>query len=77
MPTYRFKPGPEFWWSLAVFALTPLLSALATLDPALITNWKVWVIAVVGACVRAGAGFLLSWINKPRQNTFHWDEWDD
>ena len=54
--TYRFKPLPELYWGVTIAASLVLLQALFTLDPAMISDWRTYAIALGGA---AATGSLL------------------
>ena len=64
MPTYDFKPTSEFFWFLFVTALVQSFQVLKDFDPATITDWKAWAIALGAGAVRAVAGAALGWITK-------------
>lgn len=63
--TYRFKLGPETAWLVAVAVAVAVLQPLVTLDPAKITDWHTWLVALLGGAIRAAAGALLGVLTKP------------
>jgi hypothetical protein len=65
--TYRFKINQEAVWFVAVAAGTVILQALATLDVDKIADWRVWLVGLLAATIRAGAGAALSLLTAPRQ----------
>lgn len=62
--TYRFKPVAELGWGVLIAASLVILQALVTLDPAAITDWQTWAIALGGGAVRAAAGAALDYIRR-------------
>ena len=66
MPSYVFKSAPELMWSVIVSMSTVLLLALAQLDPSAIVDWKTWAVGIGAGAVRAGAGAVLDWFQRHR-----------
>lgn len=62
--TYKFKPGPEFWWAILTMAGYELAQILVTLQPEKIADWRTWAVATAGAVVRGVAGGIISTIPK-------------
>lgn len=60
MPTYTFKPGPEFWWAILVTGVGVLSTAVATQGAVPPTDWRAWAIGVAVGVARAVGGLLLS-----------------
>ena len=56
---YEFKWIHELAWAALVAASTALLQALTEFDPATITSWHTWTIALGAGIVRATAAGLL------------------
>jgi hypothetical protein len=63
--TYRFKINQEAVWFVLVAAGTVILQALTTLDVDKVTDWRVWLVGLLVASIRAGAGAALSLASKP------------
>ena len=61
---YSFQPKPEFFWFIAVAAITVGVQALVEFDPETITNWESWAIGIGAAMVRAAAGAFLAYVAK-------------
>lgn len=61
---YRFLPWSELYWGVLVAASLVLLQALLTLKPEEVVDWRVWLVAVGGATVRAGAGAAIDYIRR-------------
>lgn len=61
---YDFKPLQELTWAVALAVALVVLPALMTLDPMLITDWRVWAIALAGASIRAAAGAALDYLRR-------------
>lgn len=64
--SYRFKLDQEAIWFVLVAAGTVILQALATLDVDKVTDWRVWVVGLLAATIRAAAGAALSLLSAPR-----------
>lgn len=62
MKSYHFKVTQEVVWFIAIAILTPLITVAADFDPNTITNWRVWAVGVVAACIRAGGAAILTFI---------------
>ncbi len=60
--TYQFKLRQELIWVVVVAALGALAQALATTDPATVTDWRAWALSLGIAVVRAVVGALLAWL---------------
>ncbi len=65
IPRYHFKLDQEAVWFVLVAGGTVILQALATLDVDKITDWRVWLVGLLAATIRAGAGAALSLLNTP------------
>lgn len=61
---YRFKPLAELYWAVVTSGSIVLLTALVTLDPESVKDWRAWAVALGGATVRAGAGAALDWVRR-------------
>ncbi len=61
---YTFKPLPELYWGVVTAASIVLLTALVTLDPETVTDWRGWAIALGGGAVRAAAGAGLDYLRR-------------
>ena len=57
--TYQFKWLPELGFAALVAASTALLQALTEFDPALVTDWRLWAVALGAGVVRATAAGLI------------------
>ena len=64
MLNYRFKALPELGWAVLIAVSLVVLPALVTLDPSAVTDWRVWLVALGGASVRAAAGAALDWFRR-------------
>jgi hypothetical protein len=64
VPEYHFRPTTEFGWFLAVTAIVFLLQAFVSFDPAKITDWHAWAVALGAGLVRAVAGGGLYYITR-------------
>ncbi|MPZ68618.1 MAG: hypothetical protein GEU71_03725 [Actinobacteria bacterium] len=62
---YRFKGFEEAGWAAGVAGALVVLQALAELDFAAVTSWEVWLVALLGASVRAAAGAVLAHVGRP------------
>ena len=63
--TYRFKRLQELAWFAGVAAGVFVLEILVRFDPETITDWRTWVVSLVGGMLRAAAGAVLAAITKP------------
>ncbi len=63
---YRFVALQELGWAVLIAVALVVLPALVTLDPAAVTDWRVWAVALGGASVRAAAGAALDWLRRTR-----------
>lgn len=61
---YTFKPLPELYWGIVTAGSIVLLTALVTLNPETVTDWRGWAIALGGATVRAAAGAGLDYLRR-------------
>ena len=57
---YDFKKAPELAWIAAVAAGVFALQVAAEFDPATISNWRTWAVALGSGAVRAAAAAVLS-----------------
>lgn len=58
---YEWKPLAEAGWFVGVAVLVYLAEMLTTFDPeAVATDWRPYLVAAGGGCVRAAAGALLA-----------------
>lgn len=62
--TYRFKPLDELYWSVLTAGSIVLLTALVTLDPEAVADWRSWAVALGGGIVRASAGAALDYVRR-------------
>lgn len=53
---YSFKPFAEAGWAAFIAASLALLQVLVVLRPEEVTDWRMWVVPVAGAILRAAAG---------------------
>lgn len=61
---YRFKPLQELYWGVVTAFSVVVLTALFTLQPEAVTDWRAWGIALGGGAVRAAAGAALDWLRR-------------
>lgn len=61
---YRFKPLQELYWGVVTAFSVVILTALFTLQPEAVTDWRAWGIALGGGAVRAAAGAGLDWLRR-------------
>ncbi len=61
---YNYKFWHEAMWAAGITALIFVLTSLLTFDPAGITDWRTWFIALASGTIRAVARPVLSTI-KP------------
>ena len=64
MVRYTFRPLPELYWGVVTAASIVLLTALFTLQPEAVTDWRAWGIALGGGAVRAAAGAGLDYLRR-------------
>lgn len=60
---YSFHPSAELLWAIGTATGTVLIQALTDVDK--ITDYRVWIVGVVAALIRAGIGAALSQ-SKPK-----------
>lgn len=65
MQRYDFKFWQETGWAVMVAVVVQLAYVMVQFDPAAITDWKGWAIALSGAIVRAGFGAILAAFTNP------------
>lgn len=63
-PRYQFKALDELGWFVAVAVVSVIAQELLTFDGGAIADWRVWLIALLSAVVRAAAGALLAYFGK-------------
>jgi hypothetical protein len=61
---YRFQPLEELCWGVVIAAGLVLLQGLVTLDPATVTDWQTWIVALGGAAIRAAAGAAIDYLRR-------------
>jgi hypothetical protein len=61
---YQFKPLPELYWGVVTAFSVVILTALFTLQPEAVTDWRAWGIALGGGAVRAAAGAGLDYLRR-------------
>ena len=61
---YDFKRAPELAWVAGVAAGVFLLQVAAEFDPATITDWRTWAVALGAGAVRAAAAGLLALVRR-------------
>ncbi len=69
MRRYDFKPLEELWWAALVAAVVASLQVVVSSDPAAVTDWRAWTIALAAAAVRAAAGAMLARLDVHRAPT--------
>lgn len=57
---YRFVVLREAGWAALVAIVIVMLEALVVFDPAVITDWTTWAVAIGAGGVRAAAAALLA-----------------
>ena len=67
--TYDFKFWQELGWGCLVALIIQVATVLVTLDPAVITDWRAWFIALAGASIRAIAGVVIASFTSPVRRT--------
>lgn len=63
-PRYEFRKLDELGWFVLVAVVSVLAQELLTFDGGAIADWRVWLIALLSAVVRAAAGALLAYFGK-------------
>lgn len=63
-PDYEFKVMDELGWFVLVAVVSVVAQELLTFDGTSISDWRVWLIALLSAVVRAAAGALLAYFGK-------------
>ena len=61
---YRFVVMREAVWAAFVAIVLVLLQAFVEFDPAAITDWTTWAVAIAAAGVRAAAAAVLAAFTK-------------
>ena len=64
--TYDFKLWEEAAWAALVAAAIQLLMVLVGFDPAAVTDWRSWAIALGAGLVRAAAGAAIAVVTAPK-----------
>jgi len=62
---YNWKRAEEIAWFALVAAGVFALEILVRFDPETITDWRTWVVSLVGGMLRAAAGAVLAKLTKP------------
>lgn len=62
--TYDFKPWHEAGWAAVIAVTLTLLQNLILFDATAITDWRLWTITLVGACIRAAAAAALASLRR-------------
>ncbi len=57
---YDFKTAEEFGWAALVAAIAFIATQLTAVDPAGVTDWKAWAIALIAGAARAAFAGLLA-----------------
>lgn len=57
---YDFKIAQETAWVAAVAAGVAVLQVLKEFDPAIVTDWRTWAVALGAGMVRAAAAAVLA-----------------
>ena len=63
---YQIKPGPEIIWAVLIGAAVAIAQILVDFQPEVITDWKLWAVASIGAVVRAVGVSVLAALGKAR-----------
>ena len=64
---YNFKKSEELGWAVAVAVGIFVLDILIQFDPAVVTDWRAWAVAILGGTVRAGAAGALAYIQATKK----------
>lgn len=64
MDEYRFKAGQELLWIALTAGALAALQIAASTDPATITDWKTYAVALGGAAFRAAAAAVYNGMVK-------------
>jgi hypothetical protein len=62
--TYKFRLGPEFLWFVLTAVVTTLMQVFVTFEPSEIADWRLWLVSLGAAAVRAAAGAVLAWVGQ-------------
>ena len=62
---YTFKLKKEAVWFVVVAMIVALLEILVRFDPAAVTDWKLWLVSLGAAAVRAGSGAAIAYFTLP------------
>lgn len=58
--TYNFKFWQELAWGVLVAVLVAFAQALIQFDASAVTDWNVWLLAIISGAVRAVAAVVVS-----------------
>lgn len=61
MPSYDFRAASEFVWFVLTAAGIAIAQILTSTDPATVTDYRTYGLAILGAAIRAGSGAVLDW----------------
>lgn len=61
---YQVKWLPELGWAVAIAVAVVLASALVTFDPASVSDWRAWAVALAASVVRVAAATVLNELRK-------------
>lgn len=64
IPPMTFKFWQEVGWTVVIAAGLAILTALATVDPEAITDWRVWAIGLGGNVLRAAATAAIAGLRR-------------
>ena len=57
---YQFNLTRETVWFLLIAFLTPIFTALAAFDEAVLSDWRPWAVGIFAAAIRALFGAVLA-----------------